>query len=127
MKKVILGLILTISALFLTGCGSQNAWNGVYTNGTKYSIMIYTKDSKVASIMVKQEGENFTFYPVQYDGSLTVNDNTLTMVNGEKLIVTKNEEQITIKVDSENKGECADVYCVYNKTKNIKGFNQNQF
>ena len=127
MKKVILGLILTISALFLTGCGSQNAWNGVYTNGTKYSIMIYTKDSKVASIMVKQEGENFTFDPVQYDGSLTVNDNTLTMVNGEKLIVTKNEDQITIKVDSEDKGVWADVEGVYTKSKNIKGFNQNQF
>lgn len=127
MKKGIFGLILTISALFLTGCGSQSAWNGVYTNGTNYSIMIYTKDSKVASIMVKQEGENFTFYPVQYDGSLTVNDNTLTMVNGEKLIVTKNEDQITIKIDSEDKGVWADIEGVYTKSKNIKRFNQNQF
>lgn len=127
MKKVILGLILTISALFLTGCGSQNAWNGIYTNGTKYSIMIYTKDSKVASIMVKQEGENFNFYPVQYDNSLNVNENTLTMIDGEKLVVTKNKDQITIKLDSEDKGVWADVEGVYIKSKNINGFNQNQF
>ena len=54
MKKVIFGLILTISALFLTGCGSQSAWNGVYTNEEKEKFLL---DNNIAIFDVIKECE----------------------------------------------------------------------
>lgn len=126
--KRIKGLICLIALIALTGCGKVNDdWNGVYSNDTDYSILLYTKDDKVASIMVRQMGKNFTFYPVQYENVLSVSSTTLQAVTGEKIVIEKNGTTIKLKLDSEEKGIWTEIEGEYTKYKNIKKFDINQF
>lgn len=111
-----------------TGCGQiDESWNGIYTNGSDYSILIYTEDNNIASIAVKQAGENFTFYPVNYAQYLKVNETNLTALRGEALRITKNGNQIKVSIDSEEKGVWKKIEGDYTKTKNARAFNFNQF
>ena len=95
MKKILSLVIILGFSFLLTGCGGPDeTWNGVYTNGSDYSILIYTADNEKASIAVMQKGENFTFYPVEYPNYLKVSEKELTTIMGEPVKVVKdgNEE-----------------------------------
>ena len=127
MKKFCGVLLLFLAALFICGCKPDDSWNGVYTNDSNYDILIYTNDDKIASIMVKETGTNYEFYPIQYSNYLNVEENKLKARAGTKLVVTKTENTIVIKVDSEEKGEWAKFEGTYTKQKNSRGFNTNQF
>ena len=59
MKKTFALILLIIGTLFFTGCGVDETWNGVYTNNSNYEILIYTQDEKIASVMIKESGENY--------------------------------------------------------------------
>ena len=123
MKKV-LYLFTVFAFLFLfTGCNKvDESWNGVYTNGSSYSILIYTADDQVASIAVKQVGENFEYYPVSYENYLNVSPNELTTINGEPVKVVKDGLKIKVTLESEEKGVWADIEGEYTKTKNTKSY-----
>ncbi len=128
MKKICVTFILIIFMFIFTGCGQiDESWNGIYTNGSDYSILIYTEDNNIASIAVKQAGENFTFYPVNYAQYLKVNETNLTALRGEALRITKNGNQIKVSIDSEEKGVWKKIEGDYTKTKNARAFNFNQF
>ena len=128
MKRIKRLVCLVLLLVTLTGCGKlDESWNGAYKNDTNYSVLIYTQDDKVASIMIKQLGDNFTFYPAQYDNALAVTETTLTAVTGEKIVVEKNGMTIKLRIDSEEKGVWGPIEGEYTKYKNAKKFDPNEF
>ena len=126
MKKYLLFLLLS-GTLFFTGCGVNEKWSGVYENESNYSVLIYTKDEKIASVMVKEEGANYEFYPIQYANHFNVSETQLTTKTGESIIIEKNGTTIIIKCNEEEKGVWEKIEGTYTKSKNAKGFNVNQF
>ena len=128
MKKLLSFLIVLVFSFLITGCGKiDESWSGVYTNGTEYSILIYTEDNKTASIMVKQKGANFEFYPVEYANYFNVSENELTVIRGEQVKVEKEGLKIKISLESDTKGVWENIEGEYTKTKNAKAFNLRQF
>mgnify|MGYP003306448083 CR=1 FL=1 len=126
MKKYLL-FILLIGTLFFTGCGINEKWSGAYKNESNYSILIYTKDEKIASVMVKEKGANYEFYPIQYSNHFEVSETKLTTKTGESVTIEKNGNQITIKCNDSEKGVWEKIEGTYTKYKNSKAFNTNQF
>ena len=127
MKKLLGLSIIFVFALLFTGCGElDDSWNGVYTNGTEYSILLYTTDDKNASIAVLQKGNGFTFYPVNYANYMNVSGNEMTSKR-ENVKIVKTGKNISLTVESEEKGVWLGVEGVYTKTKTAKSFNTNQF
>lgn len=127
MKKIFGLLIILFVTFFITGCGNNNSWNGVYKNNSEYSILIYTADGEKASIAVLQKGENFEFYPVQYPNYLKVADTELTTIMGEPVKVVREGDKIKVTLESEEKGVWTNIEGEYTKAKNAKSFNMNQF
>lgn len=126
MKKYLL-FILLIGTLFFTGCGVNEKWSGAYKNESNYSILIYTKDEKIASVMVKEKGANYEFYPIQYSNHFEVSETKLNTKTGESVTIEKNGNQITIKCNDSEKGVWEKIEGTYTKYKNSKAFNTNQF
>ncbi len=127
MKKILSLLIVLGFSLLITGCGKPDeTWNGVYTNGTDYSILIFTGDNNTASIAVMQKGENYQFYPVEYENYLKVTETELTTINGEPVKVVKDGLKIKISLESEEKGVWANIEGEYTKIKNVKSFDLRQ-
>lgn len=128
MKRVISLLVILVFSFLFTGCGKvDETWNGVYTNGSEYSILIYTADNQIASIAVMQKGENYKFFPVGYPNYLNVSETELTAIAGEPVKVVKDGLKITVSIESEDKGVWTKIEGEYTKTKNAKAFNYNQF
>lgn len=127
MKKTFALILLIIGTLFFTGCGVDETWNGVYTNNSNYEILIYTQDEKIASVMIKESGENYILYPVQYDNAFDVEGTILKARSGEKITIEKNGLDITIKHGDEEKGVWTKIEGTYTKQKNASAFNQKQF
>jgi len=127
MKKI-LSIVIVFGFLFLTGCGKvDESWNGVFTNGTDYSILIYTADNETASIAVMQAGENFKFYPVEYQNYLKVSDTELTTIAGEPVKVVKDGLKIKVSLESEEKGVWTNIEGEYTKLKNVNSFDLRKF
>ena len=128
MKKLLSLLVILVFSLLFTGCGKvDETWNGIYTNGSDYSILIYTANNDVASIAVMQKGDNFKFFPVEYPDYLKVTETELTTITGEPVHVVKDGLKIKVSLDSEEKGVWTNIEGEYTKTKNAKAFNTNQF
>lgn len=127
MKKYFGLILIAMFALLVTGCGKDDSWNGVYKNDSNNEILIYTKDNKTASIMVREKGENYEFFPIQYENSLAVGETTLTSVLGEKIVITKDGMNITITLDGEENVVWEKIVGTYTKEKNAKRYNANQF
>ncbi len=128
MKKILSLVIILGFSFLLTGCGGPDeTWNGVYTNGSDYSILIYTADNEKASIAVMQKGENFTFYPVEYPNYLKVSEKELTTIMGEPVKVVKDGLKIVVSLESEEKGVWTNIEGEYTKIKNVKAFDLRQF
>jgi len=128
MKKICSLFLILICAIFITGCGKvDESWSGVYTNGSEYSILIYTQDNKVASIAVLQSGKNFKFYPVEYPNYLNVSEKELTTIMGEPVKVVKDGLKIKVSLESEEKGVWTNIEGEYTKVKNVKRFSLSEF
>ena len=128
MKRALNTFIVILFMFLITGCGKlDESWNGVYTNGTEYSVLIYTKDNKTASIAVMQKSETYTCFNVEYSDYLSVSDTVLTTIVGEPIKIVKDGMKIVVTLESEDKGMWADIEGEYTKVKNAKSFNRNQF
>jgi len=128
MKKILFLIGAILLLVSMTGCGKvDDSWNGVYKNDSDYSILIYTADQKTASIAVLQVGENFKFFPVQYPNYLNVSEQELTTIMGEPVKVVREGKKIKVMLDSENKGVWEKIEGEYEKVKNAKAFDMNQF
>ena len=128
MKKILSVLAIFCFSLLFSGCGKiEEGWNGIYTNDTNYSVLIYTADNKTASIAVLQTGENYKFYPIEYPNHLSVTENELTVIRGEPVKIVRDGLKIKIISETEEKTAWTKIVGEYTKTKNVKGFGLNQF
>ena len=128
MKKVLSFLIILGFSVLFTGCGKvDESISGVYTNGDEYSILLYTSDNEIASIAVKQIGDNFTFYPVEYPNYLKISGNELVAKTGEKIRIVKDGLNIHLTIESEEKGVWTNIEGTYTKVKNASSFGIDKF
>lgn len=134
-----LGLILVVViGLFLTGCGNnklEEGWNGFYkpNNNSNYYIQLYTNDNVNFTFNVIEKTDIMELYPIQYEGTYFVDDNTLEYKDTifdetETFKITKKGNEITITASSTNSNSTFNnISGTYTKYKNATSGNVEDF